>query len=80
MAKKIGNISALEFALSHILDEPQREDEFSAEDAYLEARQKNPKITLSSVRQRLTRMEQNGSLKKRSVRHNGTIVNLFSKA
>jgi hypothetical protein len=80
MAKKIGNISALEFALSHILDEPQREDEFSAEDAYVEARKKNPKLTLSGVRQKLMRMEQNGALKKRTKRHNGTTINLYSKA
>ena len=80
MAKKIGKMSGLQFALSQILDEPQREDEFSAEDAYLEARQSNPKITLSTIRQRLTRMEQSGSLTKRTIRHNGTTINLFSRA
>ena len=80
MAKKIGKMSGLQFALSQILDEPQREDEFSAEEAYLEARQKNPKITLSTIRQRLTRMEQGGSLTKRTIRHNGTTINLFSRA
>lgn len=80
MAKKLGNLSSLEFALSQILDEPKRDDEFSAEDAYLEARQRNPKITLSSVRQRLVRMEQNGELKKRAIRHNSTTINLYSKA
>ena len=80
MAKKIGNLSSLEFALSQILDEPKRDDEFSAEDAYVEARRRNPKVTLASVRQRIMRMEQNGTLKKRAVRHNGTSINLYSKA
>ena len=80
MAKKLGNLSSLQFALTQILEEPKSDDEFSAEDAYVEARQKNPKITLSGLRQRLMRMEQNGALKKRTVRHNGTTINLYSKA
>lgn len=80
MAKKLGNLSSLQFALAQILEEPKSDDEFSAEDAYLEAREKNPKITLSGVRQKLMRMEQNGALKKRTVRHNGTTINLYSKA
>jgi Fe2+ or Zn2+ uptake regulation protein len=73
-------LSALDFALSQLVDEPQHADEFSAEDAYVEARKKNPKLTLSSVRQKLMRMEQNGALKKRTMRHNGTTINLYSKA
>ena len=80
MAKKIGNLSSLEFALSKILDEPKRDDEFSAEDALVEAKKKNPDLTLSKIRQRLIRMEQAGLLTKRIVRRNGTIVNLYSKA
>lgn len=80
MAKKLGNLSSLQFALTQILEEPKSDDEFSAEDAYVEARQKNPKITISGLRQRLMRMEQNGALKKRTVRHNGTTINLYSKA
>jgi Fe2+ or Zn2+ uptake regulation protein len=73
-------ISSLDFALSQLVDEPQHADEFSAEDAYVEARKKNPKLTLSGVRQKLMRMEQNGALKKRTMRHNGTTINLYSKA
>ena len=81
MKKKTATaISSLDFALSQILEEPKSDDEFSAEDAYLEAREKNPKITLSGVRQKLMRMEQNGALKKRTMRHNGTTINLYSKA
>ena len=81
MKKKTATaISSLDFALSQILEEPKSADEFSAEDAYLEAREKNPKITLSGVRQKLMRMEQDGALKKRTMRHNGTTINLYSKA
>ena len=81
MKKKTATaMSSLDFALTQLVDEPQQPDEFSAEDAYVEARQKNPNITLSGVRQKLMRMEQNGALKKRTVRHNGTTINLYSKA
>ena len=81
MKKKTATaMSSLDFALTQLVDEPQQPDEFSADDAYVEARQKNPKITLSGVRQKLMRMEQNGALKKRTVRHNGTTINLYSKA
>lgn len=80
MAKKIGKMSGLQFALSQILEEPQQADEFSAEDAFLEARQKDPKITLPSVRNKIIRMERDGLLTKRQIRRNGTIINLYSQA
>ena len=81
MKKKTATaMSSLDFALTQLVEEPKSDDEFSAEDAYVEARQKNPKLTISGVRQKLMRMEQNGTLKKRTVRHNGTTINLYSKA
>lgn len=73
-------LSSLDFALSQLVDEPQNDDEFSAEEALVEAKKKNPYLTLSKIRQRLIRMEQAGLLTKRIVRRNGTIINLYSKA
>lgn len=73
-------ISSLEFALSQLVDEPQHEDEFSAEEALAKAKKQNPHLTLNKVRQRLIRMEQAGLLTKRTIRRNGTIVSLYRKA
>jgi hypothetical protein len=73
-------ISSLDFALSQLVEEPQHADEFSSWEALVEAKKKNPQLTLTIVRQRLTRMEQAGLLTKRIVRRNGTIINLYSKA
>ena len=80
MAKKLGNLSSLQFALQQIVDEPQNDDEFSADEALVEAKKNDPNLTLSKIRQRLIRMEEAGLLIKRIVRRNGTTINLYRKA
>jgi hypothetical protein len=73
-------ISSLDFALSQLVDEPQRADEFSVDDFYAEARKKNSTLTLNIARNRLQNMQTNGLLTKRRIRRNGTTINLFRKA
>jgi len=73
-------ISSLDFALSQLVDEPQRADEFSVDDFYAEARKKNSTLTLNIARNRLQNMQTNGLLTKRRIRRNGTTINLYSKA
>jgi hypothetical protein len=80
MAKKIGNMSSLQFALSNIVDEPQKPDEFSINDFLDEAKKIDKNIVLSMVRARIIRMYNEGLLTKRQIRRNGTMVNLYTKA
>lgn len=73
-------LSALDFALSQLVDEPQRADEFSVDEFFAEARQKDSTLTLNIARNRLQNMQTNGLLTKRRIRRNGTTINLFRKA
>lgn len=79
MAKKIGNISALEFALSQIVDEPQRPDEFSSNEFYERAIKKEPTITFAMAAYRLKSMVNEGSLIARKIRIKGKLANLYSR-
>lgn len=80
MAKKIGNLSSLQFALSQIVDEPQNPDEFSAEEFLTEGQKTDPTLTITIVRNRLIQMFRNGLLTKRQIRRNGKMINLYRKA
>lgn len=80
MAKKIGNHNSLQFALSQLVDEPQRDDEFSVDDFVAAAQLADPTMTVTIARNRLAQMHQRGLLTKRRIRRKNTIVNLFKKA
>ena len=80
MAKKLGNLSSLQFALSQILDEPQQADEFTVDQFLASAREQDPSITLNKARCRLASLYGNGALNKRQIRENGTLKNLYRKA
>ena len=80
MAKKIGNLNALEFALSQLIDEPQADDEFTADEFIAAAKEDNQKSSTGALRHRIRRMCENGLLKKRMVRINGHLTNLYTKA
>lgn len=80
MAKKIGNLSSLQFALQQIVDEPQKPDEFSAEEFLIEGMKADRTLTITIVRNRLTQMFRNGLLTKRQIRRNGKMINLYRKA
>jgi hypothetical protein len=73
-------ISSLDFALSQLVDEPQRADEFSVDEFFAEAKKKDKTVTSCIVRNRLQNMQQNGLLSKRRIRRNGTMINLYRKA
>ena len=80
MAKKIGNLSSLQFALQQIVDEPQKPDEFSAEEFLIEGQKTDRTLTITIVRNRLIQMFRNGLLAKRQIRRNGKMINLYRKA
>jgi len=80
MAKKIGNLSSLQFALSQILDEPQQADEFTADQFFESARQQDPSMTINTARSRLVALHNKGLLEKRNIRRNGKVTNLYRKA
>jgi hypothetical protein len=80
MAKKIGNLSSLQFALSQLVDEPQQQDEFSADEFFVEGRKSDKNLTISMARNRLLHMFRNGLLEKRQIRKNGKMINIYRKA
>jgi hypothetical protein len=80
MAKKIGNLSSLQFALSQLVDEPQQADEFSVMDFVDEAKKTDPKMTYNIARNRINSMRENKTLTKRSIRRNGKMINIYKKA
>ena len=80
MAKKLGNLSSLQFALSQLVDEPQQDDEFSVMDFLNEAKKTDSKMTYTIAKNRIGSMFENNILTKRLIRRNGTMVNLYKKA
>ena len=80
MAKKLGNLSSLQFALSEILDEPQQADEFTTDQFFASAREQDPSMTINTARCRLVALHNKGLLEKRHVRRNGKVTNLYRKA
>jgi hypothetical protein len=79
MAKKIGNLNSLHFALSKLIDEPMREDEFTCADFYAEAIKIDPALTKTQAQNRIRGMLANGELVCRKVRHNGKQANAYTK-
>jgi hypothetical protein len=73
-------ISSLDFALSQLVDEPQRADEFSSHEFFERALKKEPSITFAMAAYRLKRMVSQGTLIARKTRINGKVANLYSKA
>ena len=80
MAKKIGNQSALEFALAELSTDQKREDEFSIDDFIQSLAAQGESITVSSAVTRLNTLITKKLLKKRKARMGGRMMNLFSKA
>jgi predicted Zn-dependent peptidase len=68
-------LTGLEWAIAQTIDEPQQEDEFTAEEF---ARASNLGIT--QARNRLDRMTGLGQLSKRKILIDGRQTNLFRKA
>ena len=79
MAKKIGNQSALEFALSQLSTDQKREDEFSVYDFIENLAAQGESISVSSATTRLNTLLLKKLLKKRKARMGGRMLNLFSK-
>jgi hypothetical protein len=79
MAKKIGNLNSLQFALSKLIDEPMREDEFTCADFYSEALKIDPNLTKTQAQNRIRGALANGELVCRKVRHNGKQANAYTK-
>jgi len=80
MAKKIGNLNALEFALSQLATDKKREDEFSIDEFIQALAAQGEIISVSSAVSRLNVLITKGALTKRKARLGGRNVNLFSKA
>lgn len=76
--KKIGNKSALLAALEGMRNEEPRDDEFTADDFFKEAKNAGKNVTLSSVRSYLKRMVDNKKLSCRKMIVNGTGTNFYS--
>jgi hypothetical protein len=72
-------LSALDFALSQLVDEPQRADEFSSNEFFEQALKKEPTITFATAAYRIKRMVSQGALIARKTRINGKVANLYSK-
>lgn len=79
MAKKIGNLNALEFALSQLATDEKREDEFSVDEFIQSLAAQGEVVSVSSAVGRLNTLLTKGLLKKRKARMNGRVVNLYSK-
>ena len=80
MAKKIGNQSALEFALSQLSTDQKRDDEFSVDEFIQSLASQGESVSVSSAVSRLNTLLTKGLLKKRKARMNGRVINLFSRA
>jgi hypothetical protein len=74
MAKAIGTLSGLEWALSQSVEQPKQADEFTTDDF---ARAGN--LPVETARDKLNRMVRDGHLTKRMITLNGTRTNLYRK-
>ena len=79
MAKKIGNQSALQFALAELSTDQKLEDEFSVDDFIQSLAAQGESISVSSATTRLNTLLLKKLLKKRKARMGGRMLNLFSK-
>lgn len=78
MAKKIGILNSLQFALEHLVDRPLGENEFVFDDFYSEALKIDPKLSRDQAQNRIRKMLEKGQLICRKVRHNGKSANAYS--
>jgi hypothetical protein len=75
MAKAIGKLSGLEWALAQTLEQPQQPDEFTSEDFA-----QSTGRTIASARSLLNRMCHDGKLTKRYITVRGNKTCIFAKA
>jgi len=73
-------MSSLQFALSMLTDEPKRDDEFTIQDLINEAEAKGRTITQDQASNRIKRLVDSGKYKKRKIRLNGSVQNVYSIA
>lgn len=79
MAKKIGNLSSLQFALSQLSADQQRDDEFSVGDFIDNLADQGEAVSVSSATSRLNTLITKGLLVKRKARMRGRMMNLYRK-
>jgi hypothetical protein len=79
MAKKIGNLSALQYALAELSADEKRDDEFSVDDFIRSLAAQGEPISVSSATSRLSTLITKGMLIKRKARVDGRVMNLYSK-
>lgn len=79
MAKKIGNLSSLQFALAELSADEKRDDEFSLKDFIDNLASQGEMISSSSATSRLDTLITKGLLVKRKARMNGRMANLYRK-
>lgn len=73
-------MSNLQFILSKLTDDPKRDDEFTIHDVINEAESQGKLITQDQATKRMNRIVESGELKKRKIRINGTMQNVYSVA
>lgn len=79
MAKKIGNLSALQYALAKLSTDEKRDDEFSVDDFIRSLAAQGEPVSVSSATSRLSTLITKGILIKRKARVDGRMMNLYSK-
>jgi len=79
MAKKIGNLSSLQYALAELSADEKRDDEFSVDDFIRSLAAQGESVSVSSATSRLNTLITKGLLVKRKARMNGRTMNLYSK-
>ncbi len=79
MAKKIGNLSALQYALAKLSTDEKRDDEFSVDDFIRSLAAQGESVSVSSATSRLSTLITKGILIKRKARVDGRMMNLYSK-
>jgi hypothetical protein len=79
MAKKIGNLSALQYALAKLSTDEKRDDEFSVDDFIRSLAAQGEPVSVSSATSRLSTLITKGMLVKRKARVDGRMMNLYSK-
>ena len=73
-------MSSLQVALSMLTDEPKRDDEFTIQDAIHEAAAQGKPLTANQVANRMKRLVDSGKYKKRKIRVDGCMQNVYSIA
>ena len=79
MAKKIGNLSSLQYALAKLSADEKRDDEFTVDDFIRSLAAQGEPVSVSSATSRLNTLITKGLLVKRKARMHGRTMNLYSK-